>query len=231
MYPNIQAYDRGVMFDPTGRLFQVEYAKEAVRKGATSIGVIADDAVVFVAHRNINRPLAVPDTLQKIFKVDSHIAVTYSGIVSDGLHMVSVMRNKAQSHRMVYDETESVETIAKEIAEELQMATQYGGIRPYGISMLVGGYDTTKKLFEIGPDAAFLGYKAVAIGSGKQSAEDILVKEYKDDMKSEDAIALSVSIIKKFGDKKMGPDDLEIAIISKDKGYDMFSKEAVAKFL
>ncbi len=231
MYPNIQAYDRGVMFDPTGRLFQVEYAKEAVRKGATSIGMISDEAVVFVAHRNITIPLAVPSTLQKIFKVDSHIAVTYSGIVSDGLHMVSVMRSKAQSHRMIYDETESVETIAREIAEELQMATQYGGMRPYGISMLVGGVDSDKKLFEIGPDAAFLGYKAVAIGSGKKAAEDILIKEYKDDIKKDDAIGLSVSIIKKLGEKKLTPDDLEISTINKAQGYKMFSSSDVAKYL
>jgi len=231
MYPNIQAYDRGVMFDPTGRLFQVEYAKEAVRKGATSLGIVAEDSVVLVAHRNIAIPLAVPSTLQKIFRADSHIAVTYSGIVADGLHMINLMRNKAQSHRMIYDETESVETITREIAEEIQMATQYGGIRPYGISMLVGGIDTDRRLFEIEPDAAFLGYKAAAIGSGKKAAEDILVKEYKEDIETKDAIALGISIIRKIGEKKLSSDDLEIATITKAEGFKMFKPEEIDKLI
>ncbi|MEM3227725.1 MAG: archaeal proteasome endopeptidase complex subunit alpha [Candidatus Micrarchaeaceae archaeon] len=231
MYPNIQAYDRGVMFDPTGRLFQVEYAKEAVRKGATSLGIVAEDSIVLVAHRNIAIPLAVPSTLQKIFRADSHIAVTYSGIVSDGLHMINVMRNKAQSHRMIYDETESVETITREIAEEIQMATQYGGMRPYGISMLVGGIDSDRRLFEIEPDAAFLGYKAAAIGSGKKAAEEILVKEYKEGMSTKDAVDLGISIIRKIGEKKLSSDDLEIATITKVEGYRMFKPDEIAKLL
>ncbi|MCL4387612.1 proteasome subunit alpha, partial [Candidatus Marsarchaeota archaeon] len=146
MYPNIQAYDRGVMFSPDGRLFQVEYAKEAVRKGATSIGIVADEGVVLIAHKNIVEPLIIPSTVQKIFKVDSFVGTTYSGLVSDGLHVVGMMRSKTQTHRMVYDETESVETIAREISEEMQMATQYGGLRPYAISLLIGGYDTDYRL-------------------------------------------------------------------------------------
>ena len=89
MYPNVQAYDRGVMFNPDGRLFQVEYAKEAVRKfGATSIGMIGKDCVVFVAHKNITEPLAVPSTIQKVFRVDSHIGAAYSGMVADGVHLI-----------------------------------------------------------------------------------------------------------------------------------------------
>ena len=79
MYPNIQAYDRGVMFSPDGRLFQVEYAKEAVKKGATTIGMLAEDSVIFVAHKDINAPLAIPSSLQKVFRVDSYIGATYSG--------------------------------------------------------------------------------------------------------------------------------------------------------
>ena len=108
MYPNVQAYDRGVMFSPDGRLFQVEYAKEAVRKGATSIGITTNDAVVLLAHKPNLDPLALPSTSQKIFRIDSYIGATYSGLVSDGLHVINTIRGKTQSHRMVYDETESV---------------------------------------------------------------------------------------------------------------------------
>ncbi|MGI0100804.1 MAG: archaeal proteasome endopeptidase complex subunit alpha [Candidatus Micrarchaeaceae archaeon] len=231
MYPNVQAYDRGVMFSPDGRLFQVEYAKEAVRRGATSIGMVAQDGVVLVAHKNVMEPLAVPSTIQKIFRVDSYIGATYSGLVSDGLHVINMMRNKTQTHRMVYDETESVETVAREISEEMQMATQYGGIRPYAISLLVGGVDKGPKLFEIEPGASYLGYKADAIGSGKKVSEDILVKSWKDGMSIEDAINLGVSIIKKINEGKLSENNVDISTIKKDSGFEIFQTDRVAKYL
>ena len=231
MYPNIQAYDRGVMFSPDGRLFQVEYAKEAVRKGATSVGIVAEDGVVLIAHKNIVEPLIIPSTVQKIFKVDSFVGTTYSGLVSDGLHVVGMMRSKTQTHRMVYDETESVETIAREISEEMQMATQYGGLRPYAISLLIGGYDTDYRLFEVEPGASFSGYRADAIGIGKKVAEDILVKEYKDGMKLNDAINLGVSILKKINEKKLSPENVDISTITKAKGYKPFDIKDINSYL
>ena len=231
MYPNIQAYDRGVMFSPEGRLFQVEYAKEAVRRGATSIGIVADTGIVFVAHKNITESLIIPSTVQKIFKVDSFIGATYSGLVSDGLHVVNLMRNKTQMHRMVYDETESVEAVAREISEEMQMATQYGGLRPYAISLLIGGVDTEKRLYEVEPGASFSGYKADAIGSGKRVAEETLAKEFKDDMSVSDAVALGVGIIKKINEKKLAPDNVDISVITKEKGYSSFSPKEITNYL
>jgi proteasome alpha subunit len=231
MYPNVQAYDRGVMFSPDGRLFQVEYAKEAVRKGATSIGITTSDAVVLLAHKPNLDPLALPSTSQKIFRIDSYIGATYSGLVSDGLHIINTMRNKTQSHRMVYDETESVESVAKEISEEMQMATQYGGIRPYAISLLIGGIDSRPRLFEIEPGASYLGYMADAIGSGKKTAGDILVKSYKDGMSIDEAINLGVSIIKKVNEAKLTENNIDIATIKKDVGFEAFGSERILKYL
>jgi len=231
MYPNIQAYDRGVMFSPDGRLFQVDYAKEAVRKGATSVGLVVENGVVLVAHKNVVEPLAVPSTIQKIFRIDSYIGATYSGLVADGLHIVNMMRNKTQTHRMIYNETESVETIAREIAEEMQAATQYGGIRPYAVSLLIGGFDRTPKLFEIDPGASYLGYKADAIGSGKKLAEDILVKNWKDGMSMEDGIQLGISIIKKVNEGKLEVNNVDVSTIKKETGFESFSTDKVAKYL
>lgn len=231
MYPNVQAYDRGVMFSPDGRLFQVEYAKEAVRRGATSIGIVVDNGVVLVAHKNVLEPLAVPSTIQKIFRVDSYIGATYSGLVSDGLHVINIMRGKTQTHRMVYNETESVETIAREISEEMQMATQYGGIRPYAISLLIGGIDKEPKLFEIEPGASYLGYKADAIGSGKKVAEDMLVKNWKENMSMEEGINLGVSIVRKVNEGKLNENNVDISTIKKDVGFEIFPVEKVAKYI
>jgi len=231
MYPNIQAYDRGVMFSPDGRLFQVEYAKEAVRKGATSIGMVAEEGVVLLAHKNISEPLIIPSTVQKIFKVDSFIGATYSGLVSDGLHIVNLMRTKTQTHRMVYDETESVETMAREVSEEMQMATQYGGLRPYAISFILGGIDTEKRLFEVEPGASFSGYKADAIGVGKKIAEEMLVKDYKDSMSVEESIKLGVDILKKVNEKKLAPENVDISTIIEKKGYKPLSVKEIATYL
>jgi len=231
MYPNIQAYDRGVMFNPDGRLFQVEYAKEAVRKGATSIGLIAKDSVVFVAHKNITDPLAVPSTIQKVFMVDSHIGATYSGMVADGLHIIGIARDSAQQHRFIFNEVKSIESVAKDLAAYMMQATQYGGIRPYAVSILIGGIDTQPRLFEIEPGASFLGYKADAIGSGKKAASDILVKEYKDNMPLDEAISLGVKIIKKVTDTKVTPDNLDVGYIEDGHEFTILNSDEISKYL
>ncbi len=231
MYPNIQAYDRGVMFSPDGRLFQVDYAREAVRKGATSVGLVSDEATILIAHKNIAEPLAIPNTMQKIFKIDANIGATYSGLVSDGMHLVNMMRHKTQSHRMVYDETESVDTLAWEMADEMQAVTQYGGLRPYAVSLLVGGMDGVPKLFEIDAAPSFLGYKADAIGAGRQAAQEILVREYKDGMKFDDAIHLGIGVIRKVADQKINEKNLDIGYISKKEGFKLLSEEEIAKLL
>ena len=151
MYPNVKAYDRGVMFNPDGRLFQVEYAKEAVRKGATSVGIIGNDCVVFVAHKNITEPLAVPSTIQKVFKIDAHIGATYSGMVADGLHIIDTARNSAQNHKLIFDDVKSVESLSKQISAYMMQATQYGGLRPWGVI-----YASQKERYSIRPKTTVL---------------------------------------------------------------------------
>lgn len=231
MYPNVQAYDRGVMFNPDGRLFQVEYAKEAVRKGATSIGMIADSAVVFVAHKNISEPLSVPTTIQKVFKIDAHIGATYSGMVADGLHIIDMARNTTQNHRLVYDDIKSVEALAKNISSYMMQPTLYGGMRPYAVSMLLGGVDTEPRLFEIEPGASFLGYQADAIGMGKKIATEILIKEYKKNMSVEDTISLSIKILKKISEEKLTTDNLDIGYVKSGNDFIILTPDKLVGYL
>ncbi len=231
MYPNVQAFDRGVMFNPDGRLFQVEYAKEAVRKGATSIGMVGKDCIVFVAHKVVTEPLAIPLTVQKVFRIDFHIGATYSGLVADGLHIIDRARLIAQNHRLVYDDIKSPESITKEIAAYMMQATQYGGLRPYAVSLLVGGLDNGPHLYEIEPGASLLGYKADAIGSGKKTATEILVKEYKDNMSAEDCISLGVKIIKKVSEIKLAAESMDIGYIKEGEGYHLLSVEELSKYV
>ena len=231
MYPNVQAYDRGVMFNPDGRLFQVEYAKEAVRKGATSIGMIAKDSVIFVAHKNMTEPLAIPSTIQKVFRVDAHIGATYSGMVSDGLHIIDFARGRAQNHRLIFNDVKSIEAVAHDISSYMMQATQYGGLRPYAVSLLLGGFDVGPQLFEIEPGASFLGYKADAIGSGKKIATEMLLKDFKDSMTPDDAISLGVKILKKVSEEKLTKENMDIGIVQKDKEYHLLSSEELLNYL
>ncbi len=219
------------MFNPDGRLFQVEYAKEAVRKGATSIGMMAKNSVVFVAHKNIAEPLAIPATIQKVFRVDSHIGATYSGMVADGLHIIDVARNRAQNHRLVFDDVKSVEALARDISAYMMQATQYGGLRPYAVSFLVGGIDSVPRLFEIEPGASFLGYKADAIGVGKKTATEMLMKEYKDNMPINDAIDLGVRIIKKISEGKLTRDSLDVGYVESGSDYVLMSPDEIDQHL
>ena len=231
MYPNVQAYDRGVMFDPSGRLFQVEYAKEAVRKGATSLGFVAKNGVVFVAHKNVTEPLAVSSTIQKIFRIDSHIGATYSGMVADGLHIIGTARSNSQNHRLIYDEVKSVEAVARDISAYMMQATQYGGMRPYAVSVLLGGIDTEPRLFEVEPGASFLGYKADAIGMGKKVALEIMLKEYKEGMSVEDTISLGVKIIKKVNEGKLTSSLIDIGYVEDGNEFKLLGEDEIEKYL
>ncbi len=232
VFPNVQAYDRGAMFSPDGRIFQVDYAKEAVRRyGATALGMVCSDSIVFVAHKNIGSPLILPSTLQKVFRIDSHIGATYSGVVSDAHHIINIMRSRAQTHRMVYNEAESVETIAREIADDMQIATQYSGIRPYAASLLVGGVSAGPRLYELDPAASPIGCKADAIGSGKKVAEDILVKEYKEGLEIDDAITLGIDIMRKINEGTLSSDNIDVATITKKGGFVMYTPDRIAKYI
>lgn len=231
MYPNVQAYDRGVMFNPDGRLFQVEYAKEAVRKGATSIGLTTGDAVVFAAHKNINEALAVPSTIQKIFRIDARIGATYSGMVADGLHMIDTARSTTQNHKLVFDDVKSVESLAKQISAYMMQFTQQGGLRPFAVSLLLGGIDDVPRLYEIEPGASFLGYKADAIGSGKKVATEMLVKEYKEDMDLEDAISLGVKIIKKVSENPVSEENVDIGYIQDGKEFMLLTPDKLKGYI
>jgi proteasome alpha subunit len=230
MYPNIQAYDRGVMFNPDGKLFQVEYAMEATKKGATVIGMVVKNGIVLVAHKNIDNQFAVLSSMQKVFRIDAHIGAAYSGIVADGLHVVNQIRSTAQSHRMVYDEVKSVDAIAKELSSYMLQATFYGGVRPYGVSLLIGGIDTEPRLYEVGPDAAILGYKANAIGFGKKVATDMLTKEYKEGMSTDDAIRFGIKIINKVIEGKLKPDHVDIGYVDESKEFTILGDQEIAKY-
>lgn len=234
MYPPAQqAYDRAItVFSPDGRLFQVEYAKEAVKRGATAIGMVFDGGVLLVAYKNANSKLLVPESMKKVFEIDKHIAATASGLIADARRLVDLARMEAQRHKLAYSELASVETISKELCDLMQVYTQYGGIRPFGVSLLVAGVDDRPRLYEAEPSGALTGYLADAVGSGKKEVEEFFEKEYKPGLGQEEAITLTMKALKKSGDLKVTPDTVEIAVATmKRKEFVILSPKEIEKYI
>lgn len=237
MYPASaakQQYDRAItVFSPDGRLFQVEYAKEAVKRGATAVGAIYNEGVVLVTYKNAASKLLLPSSLKKIFEVDNHIAITASGLIADARRLVDIARLESQRHKLVYGESASVEQISRELCDLMQAYTQYGGIRPFGVSLLIAGVDTEPRLFEAEPSGALTGFRAVAIGSGKKEVEEFFEKEYREEMDRDAVIGLAVKALKKTEDgDKLTPETIEIAFAStKKKSFVTLTLKEVAKFL
>ncbi|MCS7109805.1 MAG: archaeal proteasome endopeptidase complex subunit alpha, partial [Candidatus Micrarchaeota archaeon] len=168
MYPaSPSAYDRAItVFSPDGRLFQVEYAKEAVNRGATAMAMMGSEGVVLIAHKTKLSRLLVPESLKKIFVIDDHVAIVASGLIADARRLIDAARIEAQRYRYVYGEPADVEYITREIADMMQAYTQYGGARPFGASLIFAGVDSEPRVFETEPSGSYTGMKASVIGAG-----------------------------------------------------------------
>jgi proteasome alpha subunit len=233
----MMGYDRAItMFSPDGRLLQVEYAKKTVRLGNTAIGMVCKDGVLLVTDKRIVDKLVIPEAVEKIFKIDDHLMATAAGILSDARVLVEQGQLRAQQHTMTYDTPVDAVTIVKHICDMKQMCTQSGGLRPFGVSMLIAGIDEGgKKLFETDPTGIYYQYKATVIGEGEPEIEEMLCKEYKDTMTIEDGLKFCIKALKKVLDNKeteFNADRIDAAYIDeKDKKIVKLSKEKIKKLL
>ncbi|MEE9323826.1 MAG: archaeal proteasome endopeptidase complex subunit alpha [Candidatus Aenigmarchaeota archaeon] len=212
--PNYMAYDRTiVVFSPDGRLLQVEYARQAVKRGTTTIGLVVKSGVILGATKS-SAPLSVSDTYKKIFEVDNHIGLVGSGILADARDLVEAARVKAQINKITYGEPISVQTLAKYLANHKHIATQYAGLRPFGVGLLIGGADETgAKLYETDPSGTMLEWKAQAIGRGAEKAKKVLKTGFKDNLPMKDGIKLLIRALKS-GEKSVTKDNMEIAVVT-----------------
>ena len=234
MYGGIspQAYDRAItVFSPDGRLFQVEYAKEAVKRGSTAVGLVCKEAVVLAAIKSVYSPLVVEDSAKKIHTVDKNIAVTTSGLVSDARRLIDLSREQAQKHNVLYSSKPPVIYVSKYLADVMQLYTQYGGGRPFGVSLLVAGYDDKPRLYEIEPSGALTGYKANSIGEGKKEADAFFEKHYNDNLDLKKALKLSVKALSLSSDKKLKPTSIEVAYLSIGDGLIYLNEKEKAKLI
>jgi len=232
MQHQIMGYDRTAMFSPDGHLLQVEYAEKTVRLGSASIGMICSDGVVILADRRIKDKLMVLDS-SKIYEIDSHIAATAAGILSDARILIERAQLLAQQHRVTYDSPIDTESIVKEIANIKQAFTQYGGGRPFGIATLVTGIDVNNKpnLFVTDVTGNYFGFKATAIGENDERIKEILRKEYKENMSIEAGLKLAINIFKRITGKSFDIERFEVAYIKqKEKQFTRLSSEELKKY-
>lgn len=219
MSHQVMGYDRTItMFSPDGRLLQVEYAKKTVKQGSTAIGMVCKDGVLLVTDKRIVDPLVVAESVEKIFKIDDHIASTAAGILSDARVLVERAQLKAQQHQVTFDTPIDILSIVKDICDLKQICTQSGGLRPFGVSLLITGIDAKgPSLYETDPTGIFFQYNAAVIGEGETKIEEILQKEYRKDMPIEAAIKLALkALIKSLGDE-IGVERIDCVYIDKDE--------------
>ena len=210
-------YDRSItMFSPDGRLLQVEYAKKTVRQGSTAVGIVCKDGIVLVADKRIVGKLVVPESVEKVFQIDDHIAATAAGIISDARVLVERSQVKAQPHRVTYDSGIDVLSVVKDMSDLCQFTTQSAGLRPFGVSLLVAGVDGdgTPTLFMTDPTGIFFRYRAAVIGEGEIEIEKILQKKYRVNMNIEEGLALGVGVLAAFVGAELSVDRLEAVVIS-----------------
>ena len=230
--PQQQGYDRAItVFSPDGRLYQVEYAIETVRRGTLAVG-IKNKSGIIIAVEEKPRKLQISETPQKIFQIDEHIGVAAAGYIPDARSQVDNARFFSQSSRMIYDEPVEVETIAKHLADQCQQFTQYAGARPFGVALIIGGVDPHgNSLYLTDPSGSYIAYDAVAIGSGADIVTDFLEKSYSPQMSSDDAAALAIAAIYLVSEEKEETKHIKMSQIKADtKKFEIISDEQVAKY-
>ena len=166
-------YDRStILFSPDGRIIQVEYARKAMQRGTISIGIAAKNGIALLGRRKMD-VLILPN--KKVFQIDDHVGAVFSGYSADGRSLISFARERAQVYRFVYGEAIDIEYLGQELAELMHTYTQFGGARPFGCGLVLGGVDLTgPKIIYVDPGGAMMRWIAGAIGYNKERAEKYL---------------------------------------------------------
>ncbi len=232
--PPAMGYDRAItIFSPDGRIYQVEYAFEAVRRGWTTLGIKTKAGGALVVEKRKISPLIDVTAVQKIFRVDEHIGVTFAGIAGDGRVLIDYARKTAIQHRFLFDEPIPLEFLAKQVCDVKQAYTQHAGVRPFGVAMIFVGIDFKgPELFMTEPSGRYMSYYAVALGERSQAATEYLEKNYKYDLSMKDTILLGVNALSAALEEKVKPENLEIGYIDiEEKKFKILSIEEIAQLI
>ncbi|KAK1280192.1 Proteasome subunit alpha type-4-1 [Acorus gramineus] len=233
-------YDsRTTIFSPEGRLYQVEYAMEAIGNAGTAIGILSADGVVLVGEKKVtSKLLQTSRSTEKMYKIDGHVACAVAGIMSDANILISTARVQAQRYSFAYQEPMPVEQLVQSLCDTKQGYTQFGGLRPFGVSFLFAGWDKHFgfQLYMSDPSGNYSGWKAAAIGANNQAAQSMLKQEYREGMSKEETVNLALKVLSKTMDStSLTSEKLELAEVliglDGEVEYRVCSAEALGKLL
>lgn len=224
-------YDRAVsMFSPDGLLLQVEYAEKAVKLGTTVIALTTKEGVVFIADRKIKSRLLVKDSFKKIFEVDNHIAIAGAGVMSDGRRLVEQSQMFAQEHKVKYQNPIDLLSLVKDVANIQQYYSQAGGLRPFGVALLIAGIENkTPILYQTTPSGVYMKFLARAVGNLSDKINDGLEEKYKENMSNKDAIKLGLELFKKSLEDEYDIERFDIASLNLDEKIVRLTSDDIKK--
>lgn len=220
-------YDRGVnTFSPEGRLFQVEYALEAIKLGSTAIGIRTNEGVILAVEKRITSPLIEPSSIEKILEIDTHMGCAMSGLTADARTLIDHARVEAQAHWFTYNERMPVESNVHAISDMALEFSDEGGSkdkknrmsRPFGVALLVAGVDPFDgpSLWNTEPSGTYTKYLAAAVGSAQEGATNLLQEQYKEDMSLADAEILALTTLRQVMEEKLTKINIEVGVVKKE---------------
>ena len=219
------------MYSPDGRIYQVEYAIETVKRGTLALGITTNEGVIMAVEEK-PRALQTSNVTQKIFQIDFHIGVAAAGYIPDARVQVDNARLFSQGNKMAYDEAVEVGTVAKHLADQSHQFTQYSGVRPNGVALIIAGVDQKgESIYVTDPSGTFVQYAAIAIGAGSEDVNTFLEKNYNSDMSLEDAAALAIAAINLKDEKKDGIENVKMAKVTrKEQGFEKISESDLKNY-
>lgn len=220
MQHQAMGYDRtATMFSPEGTILQVEYAQKTVRLGSASIGMVCSDGVLILADKRVKDKLIIQKSANKIYEIDSHVITSTAGIVSDARVLIDKAQVVAQQHRITYDSPIEPELIIKEISNIKQQFTQYGGARPFGVSMMIAGIrDKNPELYISDVTGNYFSYSANAIGENDEKIKEKLRERHKPELSIKKGAKLALDIFKEVQGKNFNIDMFELVYIKNQEG-------------
>jgi len=238
MFLTRSEYDRGVnTFSPEGRLFQVEYAIEAIKLGSTAVGIQTAEGVVLAVEKRLTSPLLLPSSVEKIMEIDSNVGAAMSGLTADARTLIEHARVESQNHRFTYNEIMGIESITQSICD---LALRFGEdrkdkkamSRPFGVALLIAGVDENgPALYHTDPSGTFIKYEAKAIGAASEGAQNHLEEKYSKSMGLKEAEALALQTLKQVMEEKINPKNVEIASISVGGSFKFYSEDELQAIL
>ncbi|KAJ3992060.1 proteasome subunit alpha type 5 [Lentinula boryana] len=235
MFLTRSEYDRGVnTFSPEGRLFQVEYAIEAIKLGSTTVGVRTDEGVILGVEKRVQSPLIESSSIEKIMEIDAHLGCAMSGLTADARTMIDHARVTAQNHSFTYDERIKVESVTQAVCD---LALRFGESvhdedammsRPFGVALLIAGIDELgPQLYHTDPSGTFVRYQAKAIGSGSEAAQAELQDKWHSKMTLKEAQTLTLRILKQVMEEKLDRHNVQLAQVTKAKGFEILDETSL----